>query len=180
MLSVANLPTYIEHRVYGTRPPAALTGERGDKTALGADHHGQALALALQNHLERRGEAVHALGPEGATPVDVPDIAEALAHLVARRVVERGVLIGQDGVGMSIAANKIPGVRAALVHHPYGARQARLRHNANVLCLGAAYLGEELARACVEAFLDTEFEPDEDGHRLRRINRIHEIEKHTT
>ena len=174
--TVGDVITFIQGRVRGTLLPR---GESGDgKTALGADHHGQALALSMEHHLNRRGEALVCLGFDGARHTSYPEIAEAVGRMVAKQDVTFGVLIGDDGIGMSIVANKITGVRAAVAHHPHDARQARSRHNANILCLGADNLGEGLARACVEAFLSTAFEAGEDDRRLHLINRIHEIEKH--
>jgi ribose 5-phosphate isomerase B len=175
--TVGDVVTYIEQRVRGTLLPSVKAGE--GKIALGADHFGQAMTLLLEHHLERQGEFIVCLGVEGARHISYPEIAEAIGHMVSKQEVEFGVLVGDDGVGMSIVANKIDGVRAALVNHPHGAKQARKRHNANILCLGASNLGEGLARACVEAFLSTSFDAGEDGRRLHLINRIHEIEKHS-
>jgi ribose 5-phosphate isomerase B len=90
---------------------------------------------------------------------------------------EFGVLIGSTGIGMSIAANKVAGARAAVVADLLGARLSRQRYDVNILCLGAALLGEEAARHCVSEFLDTPFVAGADGRYRRQISRLHEIER---
>ncbi len=175
--TVGDIVDFIEKRSRGGKAAPVEGAEAA--VAIGADHRGQALAVALEHLLERQGLRVRLIGPEGITPtpIDFPEIAEAIAHLVARGEVSRGVLVGRDGVGMSIAANKVEGIRAAAAHDPYTARLARARHDANVLCLGAGQIGEDLARECLAAFLAVEFDPGDDGRNLRRVGRIHEIER---
>ncbi|MBH24298.1 MAG: ribose 5-phosphate isomerase B [Myxococcales bacterium] len=144
--------------------------------AIGSDHAGVGLKAALVAFLSKRGVSVLDVGPQGSASVDYPDYAEQVGRKVATQEVPCGVLICGTGLGMSIAANKVAGVRAALVSEPVSARLARQHNDANILCLGARVIGEVLAVACLEAFLDTEFTPGDDGRHQRRINRLHDIE----
>lgn len=144
---------------------------------IASDHAGVALKAALREHLSGQGFAVEDFGPTKATPVDYPSVAAKLGQHVAGSPDRLGILICGTGVGMSIAANKVHGVRAALIHEPVSAKLAREHNNANVLCLGARILGEELARACTDAFLSASFSPGDDGRHQRRVKGIHEIEK---
>jgi ribose 5-phosphate isomerase B len=109
--------------------------------------------------------------------VDYPESAEAVAQLVAEGEVDLGILVCGTGIGMSIAANKVVGIRAAHVGDPASARLSREHNNANILCLGSRIIGEHLAKECAEIFLNTDFTPGEDGRHRRRVNRIMEIER---
>jgi len=144
--------------------------------AIGSDHAGVALKATLVAHLKERGVAVLDVGPQDSASVDYPDFAEQVGRKVAKQEIPCGVLICGTGIGMSIAANKVPGVRAALVSEPVSARYARQHNDANVLCIGARVTGDVLALACLDAFLDTAFTPGDDGRHQRRINRLHDIE----
>ncbi len=147
-----------------------------NKTAtvgLGADHGGFELKEAIKRHLEQRGVSVADFGANSNEPTDYPDFAQAVARSVAERRTEFGVLICTTGVGMSITANKFPGVRAALVGDEQTAALARRHNNANVLCLAGQNTAPEDARRIVDAFLAASFE----GGRHER--RIHKMETRT-
>lgn len=145
--------------------------------ALASDHAGVELKAFLKRHLQGQDVSLRDMGPSTADAVDYPDFAEALARLVARGEARLGVLICGTGVGMSIAANKVRGVRAACVQDPVSARLSREHNDANVLCLGSRIVGLEIARACVDAFVQTTFVPGRDGRHRRRVGRIHAIEQ---
>jgi ribose 5-phosphate isomerase B len=112
------------------------------------------------------------LGPAGEGSVDYPDYAEAVARSVVAGKADRGILLCGTGIGMSIAANKVPGVRAALVHDVTTARMSRLHNDANVLALGGGLLGERLLREIVAVWLTTEFEGGRHQGRLDKIGRL--------
>jgi ribose 5-phosphate isomerase B len=141
--------------------------------AIASDHAGLSLKEALVAHLRARGLAVDDLGPHDAASVDYPAFARPLAEAVAQGRYERGVLVCGTGMGMSIAANKVPGVRAALCTSELVARMARAHNDANVLCLGERVTGPGLALAIADAFLDTPFEG---GRHQRRVDQITAIE----
>jgi len=129
----------------------------------------------LVAHLRGRGHIVEEIGPLAGERADYPDTAAAVARVVARGAA-RGVLVCGTGIGMSIAANKVAGVRAALVHDPLTARIAAEHNAANVLCLGARLLAPEYAIVCVDSWLDAAFEP----RHQQRIDKISAIEAETT
>lgn len=140
--------------------------------AIASDHAGVALKDALVTWLKQRGYEVLDLGPEAGLSVDYPDYARRVTSRLQAGEATRGVLICGTGLGMSIAANRQRGVRAAMVSEPVSARFARQHNDANVLCLGARMIGVELAQACVETFLTTAFDPGDDGRHQRRIQAI--------
>lgn len=138
---------------------------------MGADHAGYALKEFLKNYLLQQGYEIVDVGVHSEEPADYPDVAHKLtAQLVQEAQPALGILICGTGIGMSIAANKRPGIRAANASEPVSAALAREHNNANVLCLGARVVGPELARATVEAFLRTGFSPEE-RHR-RRVGKL--------
>ncbi len=137
--------------------------------SLAADHAGFPLKQAVRACLAQRGLEVLDLGTDDDQPVDYPDFANALAEKLAAGISERGVLICGSGVGMSIAANRHSGIRAALVHDAEGARLARQHNDANVLVLAGRRLTGEAARNCVAAFLETDFEG---GRHRRRLDKL--------
>lgn len=138
------------------------------KLALGSDHGGVVLKDALVAALEASGHEVTDRGTHGPVSVDYPDIARDVCGQVAGGVVERGILVCGTGIGISIAANKVPGIRAALVHCVTTARLAAEHNDANVLCLGGRLIAPELALEIVQAWLSTPFEPRHQ-HRLDKI-----------
>lgn len=137
--------------------------------SLGSDHAGFALKRALLTHLAARGIPTLDRGAHGEESCDYPVHAQAVAADIAAGSASLGVLVCSTGVGISIAANKVPGIRAALVHNAEMAGLARRHNDANVLCLGARYTPPELAAACLDAFLAASFEG---GRHARRVGLI--------
>jgi len=142
--------------------------------AIGADHGGLELKEALLAELRARGEAVVDVGTDGPASVDYPDFGRAVAERVSRGEVTRGILICTNGIGMSIVANKFPGVRAALVGDATAARMAREHNDANVLVLGGGMMGKFHARELLRLFLETPFAG---GRHQRRVDKITDIER---
>ncbi|MEW6159660.1 MAG: ribose 5-phosphate isomerase B, partial [Verrucomicrobiota bacterium] len=141
----------------------------GAMIAIGADHGGFALKEELKGYLQGRGFRVTDFGTDSATSTDYPDFAQAVANSVAQGQSAQGLLVCTTGVGMSIAANKVPGVRAALVFDETMAAAARQHNNANILCLGGKHTTPEQARKMVDAFLTAQFEG---GRHERRVNKM--------
>lgn len=142
--------------------------------AIGSDHGGYALKQQLMKHLTDLGLEYKDYGTYSDESCDYPIYAEAVARAVAGDEAERGILICGTGIGMSIAANKIPGIRCALCGDCYSAELTRRHNDANILALGARVLGEGLAEKIMDTFLATEFEG---GRHARRIGLIAELEK---
>lgn len=145
------------------------------RLAIGADHAGFALKEAMGECLRSLGHDVIDVGTDSDAPVDYPDYAEALGRVVIEGQAERGVLICGSGVGASVAANKVPGIRAGLCHDTYSARQGVEHDDMNVLVLGARVIGIELARELVKAFLTAKYSAEE-RHR-RRLEKVKALEK---
>jgi RpiB/LacA/LacB family sugar-phosphate isomerase len=145
------------------------------RVAIGADHAGYELKGLLLRHLKTLGHEVIDLGPHDASPVDYPDYAESVARTVLNGQAERGVLACGSGVGASIAANKLRGIRAGLCHDCYSARQGVEHDNMNVLVLGARVIGAALARELVEAFMNAKFSGAE--RHLRRLQKVAALEQ---
>jgi RpiB/LacA/LacB family sugar-phosphate isomerase len=145
------------------------------RIAIGADHAGFQLKQDLGAYLRELGHEVIDLGTSNTDPVDYPDFAEAVGKTVLEGRAERGVLICGSGVGASVAANKIPGIRAAVCHDTYSARQGVEHDDMNVLVLGARIIGSELARELVRNFLAAKFTHEE--RHVRRIGKINALEK---
>lgn len=143
------------------------------RIALGADHAGFELKDALKRVLEELGATYHDFGTTSPESVDYPDLAEAVARCVASQQFDRGILVCGSGIGMSIAANKISGIRAAVVSDIEAARLARLHNDANVLAIGARLTPPDRAVEIVRAFLSTAFEG---GRHQRRIDKIARLE----
>ncbi len=142
---------------------------------IGSDHAGYALKSLLVDMLRREGRAVQDLTPDFDPQDDYPDTAAAVARAVANRSAERGIIVCGSGVGASVAANKIRGVRAGLCHDTYSARQGVEHDDTNVLCLGARVIGEAVAQDLVRAFLDARFSGEE--RHVRRLKKIRALEK---
>ena len=143
------------------------------RIAVGSDHRGVYLRGKLVELLQRLGEEVLDVGTFSTEAVDYPDVAETVARKVASQEVDRGILICGTGLGMCIAANKIPGVRAAPCHDDVTAEVSRRNNDLNVLCLSGDLLGEKLADRLVEIWLRTPFEG---GRHARRNQKIAELE----
>jgi len=143
--------------------------------AVAADHGGFYLKTLLVAFLKELGQEVMDLGTNSENPVDYPDFARAVAREILSKKVEKGILICGSGVGACVAANKFPGIRAAICHDTYSAHQGVEHDHINVLCLGARVIGPELAKEIVRAWLSASFSGAE-RHR-RRVAKIDEIEK---
>ena len=139
--------------------------------ALGCDHGGLVLKKVIMAHLDERGIAYRDFGTHTPDSCDYPDYGRAAAMAVAGGECDRGIVICTTGVGISIAANKVPGIRAALCGDCLSAELTRKHNDANVLALGAAVTGEMLALRIVDVFLDTPF-----SHGERHVRRIYKIE----
>ncbi|MEA3342040.1 MAG: ribose 5-phosphate isomerase B [Chloroflexota bacterium] len=143
------------------------------RIAIGADHGGYELKKNIVEHLIAQGYQVQDFGAHGPESVDYPDIAAPVARAVAAGEFERGILICGTGIGMSLAANKIDGVRAAVCTDCYMARMSRQDNDANILCLGGRVLGVGLALDVVRTFLSNEFL---EGRHARRVAKISALE----
>jgi ribose 5-phosphate isomerase B len=141
---------------------------------LAADHAGFPLKEALAQHLRQQGIEVVDLGTHSPESVDYPDFAHQLAQAVAQDPSAFGILLCATGIGMSIAANKHRGIRAALAHDAYTAEMARRHNNANILCLGGKVTGEAVAKQMVDLFLATPFEGGRHARRLGKLEANHE------
>lgn len=144
------------------------------KLVIGGDHAGFALKNALADLLRADGHEVHDLSARFDPQDDYPDAAAAVGRAVASGQAERGILVCGSGVGASVAANKIRGVRAGLCHDVYSARQGVEHDDINVLCLGARVIGEALAAELARAFLKARFSGEE--RHLRRLRKTQDLE----
>ncbi len=145
------------------------------RVAVGADHAGYRYKDLLAADLREAGHEVLDLGTDSEASVDYPDYARAVAEAVREGRADRGVVVCGSAVGVTVAANKVPGVRAGTCHDCYSARQAVEHDDMNVLCLGERVVGIELAREVLRAFLDAEF-TGEERHR-RRLGKVRAIER---
>jgi ribose 5-phosphate isomerase B len=141
---------------------------------VGSDHRGYQVKQKVIDLVRRLGHDVIDEGTNGGGTIDYPDVAAYVGSMVSRNEVDRGILICGTGIGMSIAANKFPGVRAAPCHDDLTAEMSRRHNDLNVLCLSADMLGEKLIDRMVEIWLNTPFEG---GRHARRIEKIAGIEK---
>lgn len=141
-------------------------------TAMASDHKGFRLKEDLVTFIRELGHEVEDLGCFDEQSADYPDLGQAVARKVSAGEVEGGILICGTGIGMSIVANKFPGVRAALVSHIYTARMAKEHNNANVLVMGGMVVGPGLAREMVKAWLEAEFQGERHQRRLQKIEAI--------
>lgn len=144
------------------------------RTAIGSDHAGFEMKVALAKHLRDLGDEVLDVGTYSTDPVDYPDFAEAVGRAVLDGLADRGVLICGSGVGASVAANKIRGIRAGLCHDTYSAHQGVEHDEMNVLVLGARVIGHALAEDIVSTFTKAKFS-NEDRH-VRRLNKVKALE----
>ncbi len=141
--------------------------------AVGSDHGGFELKKAVCRHLDSRGLKYKDFGTYTDESCDYPDFGKAVAKAVASGEYETGIIICGTGIGISITANKVPGIRAALCGDCFSAEATRLHNDANILALGARVVGEGLALKIVDTFLDTPFSNDE--RHIRRIKKIEEL-----
>ena len=144
------------------------------KIVLGSDHAGFKLKADLRDYLVEQNIAVFDMGVEEKTPANYPEIARAVAEKISRKEFERGILICGSGIGMSIVANRFPGVRAALCHDLYTARMSREHNDANLLVLGGRLIGKGLAREMIKVWLESVFQG---GRHQRRLDQIESLDK---
>ncbi|MCP4711430.1 MAG: ribose 5-phosphate isomerase B [Planctomycetes bacterium] len=144
------------------------------KIAIASDHRGYEAKELIKNVLQRSGHEVTDFGTTDSKSCDYPDYAIPAALAVSRSKAERGVLICGSGIGMSITANKIPGIRAALCHDELAARMSRQHNNANILCLPSMQVNDPLIMKIIESWLTTEFEG---GRHERRVHKVMEAER---
>ena len=144
------------------------------KIAIGSDHRGYDAKQRLLPQLQQLGHEVLDVGPQSHDSVDYPDYAFQVASAVGEGRVDRGILICGTGIGMCIAANKVPGVRAAPCHDSITAEMSRRHNDANILCLSADLLGDDLIARMVRIWLQTEFEA---GRHARRVDKIARYEQ---
>jgi ribose 5-phosphate isomerase B len=141
--------------------------------ALGCDHGGYELMQEVKAHLTKRGFEFKDFGCYSTDSVDYPEYAKKVAGAVAAGECELGILICGTGIGISLAANKVKGIRAAVCSEPVSARLTKQHNNANIICFGARIVGIELAKEIVDAYLDAEFEG---GRHQTRVDMIMDIE----
>lgn len=144
------------------------------KIALACDHGGYDLKLIVKQHLEEKGYEVVDFGTNSAASCDYPDFALPASEAVASGECEKGIVICSTGIGVSMVANKVPGVRCAHCHDSYCAKYTRLHNDANMLAMGAKVVGVGYALEIVDTFLTTEFEG---GRHQRRVDKITAVEK---
>jgi ribose 5-phosphate isomerase B len=144
------------------------------RIALGADHAGFPLKESLKRFLEESGHEVRDHGTDSTEPVDYPPFSAAAARAVAAGEADRAIILGGSGQGEQIAANKVPGIRAALCHDLYTARLSREHNDANVLAMGSRVIADAYAREIVRLWLDTPFEG---GRHIPRLEQIAQIER---
>ncbi|WP_226627702.1 ribose 5-phosphate isomerase B [Alloyangia pacifica] len=144
------------------------------RLVIGSDHAGFPLKATVVEHLKRLGHEVSDVGSYDDKPVDFPEIAQAVTRAVTDGSAERGLLVCGTGVGASIAANKVKGIRAAVGHDVHSAHQCVEHDDVNVLCIGAQIVGPWLALDLIDAFLTAEFSTDEDFR--RRVAMLHDMD----
>lgn len=145
---------------------------KSTKIAIGSDHAGYEAKEQAKRELGALGLEVLDEGTNGLESVDYPDFGAAVGRAVAGGEAERGVVICGSGIGISIAANKVPGVRAALCWNEETARLARQHNDANVLCLGARFIEPELAARMIRVFVETEFDGGRHAERVEKLTRL--------
>ena len=150
------------------------------KIAMGADHRGREVLSKLCDALRAAGHVIEQMGPRDAKSCDFTDAAYPVGLSVSGGDYDRGILICGTGIGMSISANKIKGIRAALVHDEIGADMSRRHNDSNVLCLSADMLGPRLIEKIVEVWLSTEFDGGRHARRVKKIAAIEEGNDPTT
>lgn len=144
------------------------------KIAIAADHGGFELKDSMVEYIKSLGNEVVDLGTNSADYVDYPDYAKKVCEEIQQGNSDLGILICGTGIGMSLAANKFEGIRAARVSDVYSAKMSRNHNNANVLCIGARVIGDEVAKLIIKTFLENEFEA---GRHQRRVDKIMAFEK---
>lgn len=143
------------------------------KIGMGSDHGGYELEEFIKEYLETEKHEVVDYGTYSTESVDYPDYGEKVAKAVVEEEIEAGIIICGTGLGISMAANKVDGIRAAVVSEEYSARMAKVHNNANILAMGGRVVGKDLAKSIVDAYLNAEFEG---GRHQKRIDKIMNIE----
>ncbi|MDO4788529.1 MAG: ribose 5-phosphate isomerase B [Johnsonella sp.] len=144
------------------------------KIGFGNDHTGIELKKLLMEHLKNKGYEVIDFGAKDGERADYPVPAIDVAEAIIRGEIDKGVLICGTGIGISITANKVPGIRAAVCSEPYSARMTALHNNANIIAMGARVVGDEMAKMIVDEFFDTEYEGGRHEARLEMISAVEE------
>lgn len=139
---------------------------------IACDHGGFELKEELKNYLVDNGVEVTDLGVKTKESVDYPDMAETLANEILSENAEKGILVCGTGIGISIAANRFKGIRAALIHDAFGAKMCREHNNANVIVFGGRTTGVEVAKDCVDIFLKTQFLGDRHERRVNKLDKL--------
>ena len=145
------------------------------KIAIGCDHGALALKNKVVDHLQKKGHEVSDFGTYTLDSCDYPDFAEKAAKAVASGECEKGIVLCTTGIGISIAANKVPGIRCALLHETWSAKMTREHNDTNMMAMGAAVVGELLALEIVDTWLGTEF--SHEAKHQRRIDKVMALEK---
>lgn len=145
------------------------------RIALGCDHAGFSLKQRVASLVQSAGHEIVDCGTDSNCAVDYPDYARKVGETIVAGKADRGILLCGSGVGVSVAANKIPGIRAAICHDTYSAHQGVEHDDMNVLCVGARIVGEEVASELIRAFLNAQFTKEE--RHVRRLNKTLEIER---
>jgi ribose 5-phosphate isomerase B len=145
------------------------------RIVIGSDHAGYPLKSTIVEHVKSLGHEVEDVGSHTPDPVDFPDIARAVTSAIQDGRAERGMMVCGTGVGASIAANKVKGIRAAVCHDVHSAHQSVEHDDVNVMCIGAQIVGAWLAKDLVAAYLDAEFSTDEDFR--RRVRKLAEMDE---
>jgi len=144
------------------------------KIAIGNDHSALELKAIVIKHLEENGHEVIDYGTYTAESCDYPIYGEKVALAIKNNEAELGILICGTGIGISLAANKVPGIRAAVCSEPYSAKMTRAHNNANILAFGARVVGQDLAKMIVDAFVNTKFEGERHQRRVDMLTAIEE------
>ncbi|MCA9902483.1 MAG: ribose 5-phosphate isomerase B [Anaerolineae bacterium] len=144
------------------------------RIAIGCDEAGLPLLDVIRDLLKEKNIPVEDFGVHSTDPVDYPDIGVKVAEAVSKGDCERGILVCGTGIGMSITANKVPGVRAALCHDTYSAERARKSNDAQVITMGSRVIGPELAKSIVNAWLESEFAGGRSAPKVAKMNAIDE------
>jgi ribose 5-phosphate isomerase B len=147
------------------------------RIAIGADHAGVQLKARVGDHLRQAGHDVVDLGTHDDSRVDYPDFAAAVGRAVSAREVDLGVAVCGSGIGVAIAANKVPGVRAAVAHDVTSARLSREHNDANVCCLGERFTGDQVALDAIDAFVSTPFAGGRHADRVAKIAALEPTEE---
>lgn len=143
------------------------------RIGIASDHGGFLLKEQVKSFLLAEGHTVHDCGTHSENPADYPPIIQELARMVAENTLDRGVALCGSGLGASMVANKVPGIRCALCNEPYSAALSRQHNDANVLALGGRLIGKDMAAEILRVWLTTEFEG---GRHQRRVDQIHALE----